>query len=752
MLDYQNLLHANFTELSQAVAKWAKLPEAFTKVGTQYDNTVKKGLANSDWEGEAADAALDKIEAVGKQIGAASEEAADIYKLLDDAHEIFTGAQLQLKRLTTDIEEDKYLSIKANGEVWFDPPKDTPTEHHAALNKSYQESIQAYRSSIKKQVDSANEADEILHWALSQDFNGHKSGFDSNTYNSIEGAAKGRAEADKDLKELTKLASFKGQMSVDQLKKFNGTLAQHEGDPYFAEKFATTLGPKGTIEFWTRVADRTQYGDGRTKISAELQKSLSFTLATASHSGSDAMDKWKTGMIDLGSKRVEMVDMNAGTINKGPYGYQVMSSLMRFGEYDKGFLKDYGTHLIDFEKDHGKTKLKELWQPDGYETYLNFGKDEHGKDPMAGYMEALGHNPEAAKEMFHSNGWEKSDGKLDPELKYLLKDRDWPNGNYFAEGKSGYGHEELGHALEAATLGVPYDQPELGLNRDAHTANVMSQVASMVSGDSGIVDDKPGIVTSMAKIGAGYIDDLDWATSNFGDGKDDQDFRDATFNHKGPGHAHLSNETAQNFLSTVGKHEGGYEILSQAQLDYTTSALKAHPNPDEALAKIIETGATTHGILDQARVSDINHAYGEATDEANRKIAEAAEWKKFGVSQGIGLGVGLAVLPFGGPATSAAVAFAVPTIIEGVGGAMETSQGIDIDREVKKQEADFDQKEAMEKGEFANLGRRRAHDPLEAYIAVHPEVEGSQWHRDMQAALRGAYNDGDNETDQTDAD
>ncbi|WP_406304781.1 hypothetical protein OHA61_24135 [Streptomyces sp. NBC_00885] len=760
MLDYKTLLHADFSELSQAVTQWGKLPEEFKKANTLYWNTVVKDIYGSDWKGEAATAAYEKLSMVDKQMMAAGDEAADVHKLLSDAHEIFTEAQRKLKTLTADIEKDKYLSIKPDGEVWFDPPEGT--ENQAQLNKAYQESIQAYRTSIGNQVTAAQEADDTLHWALSQDHNGRQRGFDSDTYNSIKDAQKGREQADKDLKELEKLTGDKSDLRLaglsdnldpKTLQRINALIAKHEGDPYFAEKFATNMGPKGTLELWTRIADRTQTGGDQSKASESIQKSLGYTLALASHSDSDAMDRWKKDMVGLGSKQVELLDMNAGTNHKGPYGFQVMSSLMRNGEYDKDFLKDYGKGLIDFEKDHSKTELKQLYRPDGsVDPFLSFGAgSDHGLDPMAGYMEALGHNPDAAKEMFYSKDWE-ADSKVDPELKYLMSDRKWPDGNPFAEDKRGYGYDELGHALEAATLGVPYDQPDLGLRRDDTTANIMSQVVQTVANDQGYVGDKPGIGNSLAKMGAGYIDDLDWAVGNFGDKDSGQALRDEAFNHKGPGHINLRHQTASDFLASVGKHEGSYEILSAAQHEYTSSALVAHRQPDAALSTILETGAKAHGILDQARVSEINHAYGEATDAANRKMAEAAEWKKFGVSQGVGLGVGLATLPFGGPATAAAVAFAVPAVIEGVGGAMETEQGIRIDRELAEKEADFDRKEEMDKTKFVDLGRRRAADPLDAYIAVHPGLDGTDWYKQTSHNIEAGYNAGDNETDQTDAD
>lgn len=756
MLTYESLLHVDLTPLSEAMVKWRNLPGKFKAAERKFETTVEKGLWDYDWEGEAAGAARGKLGKVKRQLDAAAEEATDVHLLLDDALQIFKSSQKRLKSLRDEIELDKYLSIKSDGEVWFDAPAETPTDDLAALRKAYQESIVSYRESIRTCLATAGEADELLSWVLSQDGNGRDRGFDPHAYRTIKAAKQGKAEAGKDVDVLTELASAHDAPDAKTLTQINGILRKYEGDPYFAVQFATRLGPKKTLEFWTRIADRVQYGDERSRVSAQIQKSLSQTLATASHSDSAAMADWKKQMVGLGDDRVQMIDTEAGTIREGPYGYQVMSSLMRTGEYDKDFLNDYGRSLIDFENEHTKTKPNDLWKPDGYETYLNFGPGtDHGLDPMAGYMDALGHNPDAAKSMFFSKDWAAKDS-LDPDLQYLLKDREWPNGNLLVDNKRGFGYDELGHALEAATLGVPYDRPDLGLLRDDTTANVMEQVVKTVGDDQGFVEDKPGIGNSLAKMGAGYIDDLDWSVANFADGDGGQSLRDSAFGHKGDGHLFLRHSTAVNFLQSVGQHEGNYEILSQAQHQYTVSGLKAHPEPGHELSMIIESGAKVHGVLDQARVTEIDHAYGDKTDEANRKMAEAAEWKKFGVSQGVGIGVGLATLPFGGPVAAtgaAAVAqFAVPLIVEGAGGALETGQGIEIDRELAKREADFDRKEEMEKAEFVELGQRRAGDPLDSYIAAHPEVEGTPWFNSVKAGLERNYVNGSVETDLVDAD
>ncbi|MBZ4015804.1 DUF6571 family protein [Streptomyces purpurogeneiscleroticus] len=741
MLDYKTLINADFAELSQAVGKWKRLPEEFRDVSTQYTTTVEKGLRGSDWQGDTADAAYDKLNLTRKQIDSAADEAADVHRLLDDAHEIFTHAQSRLKALTADIEKEKYLSIKPDGEVFIDLPEDTPAEQIAGINKSYQESLRAYRDSIQRQVDTAKEADDVLYWALSQDFNGRKKGFDSRTYNSIKSAKHGRAEAAADLRALTKLAGVQRTYSLSDVQRINRILAQHEGDPYFAEKFATALGPQQTLEFWTRIADRQQTGDAMTKTSAKIQQSLGHTLATASHSSSQEMDDWKRDMSRIGGRRLEIIDMEMGTSTTGPYGFQVMSSLMRNGDYDKSFLADYGKALIGFEKSHKEMTPKELWQPEGYVPYLDFSsRSDHGVDPMAGYLEGLGHNPEAATAMFEAKNWKDSAGtwqqNMDPDLKYLLEDRKWPE-----TPKANY--DSLGHAIEAATLGIPYDHPELGLHRDDRTANVAEQVMKAVSNDPEYLKDRHGIGDSLARMGAGYIDDLDWAAGNFGNSHTDQQLLESTFQHRGAGHVNLAHGTAVGFLAQAGSTEEGYKILSIAQQEYTASSLRAHPEPNAQVSEMLATGAKMHGILDQARINSIHEHYGEATKEAEQKLADAAEWKKFRYGAAIGLGTAAVALPFAAPAAGAAAvaAFAVPQVVGMGGNAYITDYGINLNHQLEESGPNYSRKEQMDLMEFTALGQGRAVAPMDAYITVN-NLDDTQWSREAHAAVEGKYNDG----------
>jgi hypothetical protein len=743
-LGYSTVKDADLAPLSEAVAKWRNLPGRFTTIATSFNTEVSGALRASDWEGEAAKAALKKFDQVQKQMRNAADEAGDVHRLLDNALESFRSAQKRLRNVADEVSEDRNLKLSPAGLVYLDPDGKKEPERLAVLKQAYEDVVRGYNDRIKTALEDATEADTALHWALSQDPNGRSPGFHPDMFRSIREAREGRDQARKDADTLVELASLGPGMTDEQLERFNRLARKHEGDPYFAERFAVRTGPGGTLRFWQGIADQRRHsGDEAQKTLAGIQESLSRTLATASHSTSPEMERWKREVIRLGDERIYFSHPDKMVASEGSYGFSVMSSLMRRGEYETDFLKDYGRSLFAFERKH-EGDLEDLWYVDGHKARLSFGSDA-GNDPVAGYLEALGHNPEAAKEMFRSEEWENTPGDseaMDPELRYLLLEREWmkdpaPGG----EGNKGYGYDELGHALEAATLGIPYDQPERGLNRDDATANVTMQTVLAVGSDIDYVSDRPGIGDSLAKVGAGYIDDLNWAVSEFGRAGYNAEDRDSAFRHReGTGHFDIGPGAAAKFLASVGRHEGSYEILASAQQGYITSLMRTHSEPDYEAKLIIETGGKFNGMIDQARVSDIEKEYGESTEKAEQKLSEAAAWESFAVSQGIGVGAGILTLPFGGPAASAAVTFAVPAIVEGVAGATETHYEIAMERELKEKMDQFKKENSIDSSQFIARGKARSTVPLDAFVSTHSISNESRWTGTMN--LEGRYNDG----------
>jgi len=745
-LSYSTVKDADLAPLTEAVAKWRNLPGQFDTIAASFKSEVSRSLRNSDWEGESASAAFRKFDQVEKQMKNASEEAKDVHQLLDSALERFRSAQKRIRDVAAEVADDKNLKLSPAGLVYLDPDDKKEPNRLAVLKQAYEDVVQGYNDRIKTALADATEADEALHWALSQDPNGRSPGFHPDMFRSIREAQAGRREARKDADTLVKLASLGAELTNDQLAQFNRLARKHEGDPYFAERFAVKVGPEGVLRFWQDVADKRYSDKESTKILTELQKSLGNTLATASHSQSADMREWKRDMVKLGDERVYIKYSDPMIPSTGSYGFQIMSSLMRHGEYDTDFLKSYGKELFEFERKH-KGDLGDLWYQDDRKARLSFGSDA-GNDPMAGYLEALGHNPEAAKEMFKSENWKNNPGDaaaLDRDLKYLLLDREWLK-DPVEDRKEylGYGYDELGHALEAATLGIPYDRPDLGLKRDDTAANIMSQVVTVVSEDVDYSSDRPGVGNSLAKMGAGYIDDLTWAVSDFGKSGYNQDTREAAFSHKeGHGHFSVDANVAAKFLASVGRNEGSYEILAAAQQEYTASLLRVHPEPNDEVKVILETGAKFNGMIDGARSLDIQNEYGEKKEDQERKLTEAAEWEKFAVSQGVGVGAGILTLPFGGPATSAAVAFVVPTVVEGVTSATETRYEISLNRQLEERMKEFEKSNSIDPLEFYGRGKVRSTDPLDAFVSSRGISENDPWLDDLDIESR--YDSGRND-------
>jgi hypothetical protein len=185
--------------------------------------------------------------------------------------------------------------------------------------------------------------------------------------------------------------------------------------------------------------------EDRPKLLAKIQDNLSMSLANASYGDSPAVEQWKKDLITAGPRYV-LGDPPAVTT-----GFQVMSSLMQKGRYENEFLKDYGTALVSHERENLRGS-GEPWYSGATLNYPDNGKNPN--DPMAGFLEALGHNPEASLDFFNQETGEGD--KRITNFEYFVGDaehgRKWPGDSD--------GFDNLGHALESATLGYAYDSKE----------------------------------------------------------------------------------------------------------------------------------------------------------------------------------------------------------------------------------------------------------------------------------------------------
>ena len=450
----------------------------------------------------------------------------------------------------------------------------------------------------------------------------------------------------------------------------NKGFAKYQGDPYFNEKFATGLGPEGTLRFWASVAEPqagnpysrapAEHSKERLKQLAALQDNLGMALGSATQSDSPAMQAWEKKVIDLGGSRLD--------VSSGPYGFQVMSNLMREGDYDSKFLKDYGKALMDDDKRFSKEPFHpyQHWMYNN-ESDLNFGaKDDRGQDPVTGFMEALGHNPGASTDFFSTK----------ENLDYLAKDREWPSdstGGGDSKGSAGY--RSMSHALEAATTGHDYDvnpSKDLPPHSKAQAELMKSVVEGVSKGDFKLHD---GMQLSLGQMTAEYMPDVHHALSGGKAGGD-------TLNDLYPHHGSLavfSEQDITRFMYEVGQDPEGYKAINIGQTQYTSDLINyhfAHPDvydtsedgAERALRQIAAKGGEVEGILGLARQDSDIQKSAEGDAKFNENKDTMATWAKSLTSIGIGVGIGAATSPVGGALAAVALDDISGQIIDGMFG------------------------------------------------------------------------------------
>ncbi|MFD8154778.1 PPE domain-containing protein [Streptomyces sp. NPDC059720] len=617
-ITYQQLRTLDVSSLSDAVDAWRRLPGQFDTIARSFGSTVTKGLRDSDWKGETATEALEKFDLIEKQMKAASDEAHDVHTLLRSALEAFQAAKSELKKIERYVAEDKYLRITSSGRVLSDTSI-APQEHRESLSKGYFNIVQDCNKRIESILKDADDADLALHYALTSDPNGDARGFNTDVAKSMKEARQRRKEALEDAKAMVELARNGDDLSVAQVRRMRGVFAEHEGDPTFNEKFATSLGAKGSLQFWVDLSEAHTGARGADlKDLKGFQDQISTNLANATHSDSRAMQQWKQGVIDAGNISFQADSKDPLYRPPGVIGFQVMSSLMSNGKYDTGFLDDYGKALLKVDKaPAGEGKYTdEVWRRG---ADLVFGK-ETGRDPLHGYLDALSHNPEAA---IHTLS-----GKSD--LTHLLESSKYTDRGY-----------SLGKALEAAVTGVAPGEPVGEVPRHSReqveiVQNVVHAVAQPDGGESFI--SKAGLGESFGHIASAYMPEISHSLAGPGAESALLTTSDA------PGG--LDRTDVTRFLYEVSRDPDGKAAIQYGESIYTASLLEAHVadpsvydgNTESAIRTVAYNAGQIQGIVAHSTAdAGIGSAIGTER-EYNDAVKRQGDFIKTIVATGIGVG------------------------------------------------------------------------------------------------------------------
>ncbi|MEU3413611.1 hypothetical protein ABZ760_20485 [Streptomyces sp. NPDC006658] len=745
------LAEVDLSRLEASVTDWKSVVDRLDDLATKAEEGLRAKAENARWAGINSDVTREFVRKTAKEFRDAHAEAGSIYKLLDDAHTELVAVQ---KKLKTALEQEApALGVKVEdygdqGEgpvihVFFPHDRTTDDTHtDEELGKAHE-----LATRIANLVAHAQEIDASVARALTRSHGGDAHNFGHETYTSLDDAEQQRA---------TELAGLGTKMNDRQLAEFNSLMKWNAKNPDFSTAFYKTLGgPDEVLEFYGRMAlDGTEGDDKkRLELTRQLQRNMGTALATATDPDNSAHlpPAWAERFRKLGTKRIELYP---GATNL-PFGYQILGGLLRYGDYDPRFIGPIAEHVVQLQHKNPDFFIGNKPTAGGADTDWGFnpsGKDGAGYDPLTSVLEGLGHSPEAAKKFFsddlrptvyNEDGAIKAGATLDYTYfdELTKKDFEWAPDSLVAPGSDAAAHareggpDALGHALEAATLGHSYDDPTPTLNRDGISAAIMAKVVETY-GDPEKIQDP--LADSLGRMGAGYIDDLDWALN--------ENRTDSLYYPTGPGgHAQFGESNAIKFLSAAGQHPDGYAEVSTAQQVYGTTALEAqfhggHINQPHA-REVVRTGAEVQGILDQSRADQIK-AEGLARDEAyNNSLAKKAGWIQFGT--GVGIAAGAAFLP---PVAAAGVAGTlIPVFTDAGTGAIGQQIANVISDNAETMQHDSANSVHRQTSEVYRVGQKAAAAPMESFMrnyGIRHDDDG--FGQDLEEALNSGYVKGTN--------
>ncbi|MFH0172894.1 DUF6571 family protein [Streptomyces cacaoi] len=656
-MDLDALRNADLSLLDDAVEDWSTMVGDLETLMDAAEKGLHGAANKASWAGYNATVSKEFIGKTAGEFTDAHSQASSIHKILQDTRDELKTFKGQLGDA---IERGRQKNLTVIGyEGGFTVTTNVPPEGRAQQDQDNKGEITALRDEIQKILEQATTSDTSANAVLMAIADQSRLGFSDVDYTDRDSAAK----ALKDAEELADLAKQKPEdLSVAEFDRLNKGLKEYADDPLFAERFATRLGPQGTLDFWTGINDphsAWKIGQQRVDQYDDLQKNLGLTLATASQSDNADMTQWKSTMIDL-------VDKPVGRNGGFPLGGQVMTNLMRWGDFDDRFLVDYGDKLIETEKKFTGNGRHGAWTRTGMDPLLNRTGTDSGWDPMTGYLKALSNSPDAATEFFNDTFVTKDedhdfkDDKGKPEsltnFDYLFEERDWPQDQDDKGEDSIAGRNNLALALEAATTGHPAGEMPTA-DTPPHNAEQAKLTQSLVAS----ISEKPSRLTensymsdSMGQIAAEYMPDIHRGLHPGTTGE-------ANLFPIAGSAAEFSERDTTRLLYTLGRNPESYAAVNLGQTSYTTQLMQYHfEHPDvyandpafsqedrlkQGIDDIARTAGQVEGMIGAGRAYEGEIEGGQKDADYNAKIESIGTWG----GTAIGIGVGMATAPLTGP-------------------------------------------------------------------------------------------------------
>ncbi|MFH9430941.1 hypothetical protein ACH4JZ_21990 [Streptomyces sp. NPDC017615] len=766
MLKYEDIVDAPVAKLKAAADDWSEMARKLEKLADDAARGMKAKADKADWEGVNAGVTKAFIGKTVKEFTDAAAEARGVKLLLEDGHAAIKKARDDLVDIRDHEGPAAGIHVDGRGKVTAQHPiSEIPAARHdpgySELLQKERQSIESWQKRIDLIVDNCNDTDLALKNALEANVTGRKD-FSAPTYTKLDQEEAARAAA---------LAGKGRDLTHAELQQLDELLKDNSSSQEFSKDFYQKLGPEKSLAFFGQLSTETyEYGKvdpERLKDVQELQKNLGLNLATASHDKAFS-DQWGPELRKLGTERIPLAKHDYG----GPFGYQLLGGIMRNGNYDAKFLNPIAEHVAQLhQKDPYMFAENKVVNSPFKNPFNPSGVNGAGYDPATAMLEALGHSPEAAKHFFsdpptayNEDGTvhrgatadlgKNKDGEVIGNYLDFFGNEKWesfPDVNSLDEKELKASLDQmpdaLGHALEAATLGYPAGHPDGHVVRDADNAAIMQKVMEKYAADPGLLKEhQSAMADSLGVMGAGYIDDINWALdkndpgSVFAPGRNPDGHVDFADTADGNGR-----RVVRGFLSTLGQHPDAYATVAAAEQVYTRSALEETVGSDgkisEAAARAtVRTGAEVQGMLDQSRADQVEATNLKTHEDYEKAVAKRAGWVEFGATAGIAAGVAFL------PATAAvgAAAVLIPLATDTASGAAEQfiSQvvGDVADNSMDEHKEKFEDLTDDQKDLIYSAGETRAEAPMGEFLLHHGiDPEDSVFAQDLRESMLIGY-------------
>jgi hypothetical protein len=662
-VNFTDLMDVDLGKLETAVADWKRTVDSLETLAEDARTGMQAKSDKARWAGVNATVTREFIAKTTKEVSDLHTEANSVYQVLDDGHRELVSLQ---KQLHTAVNHDANgLGVRVEdiggGKVrCFFPHVRGDTDERT---QEQLDSRQQLESRINDILSRADELDTSVARALAKSHgnDAHNAGYskyeslnDAEVERALELARRGDKMSDAELTELNRLLRFNSR----------------EKNGEFATEFYQGLGgPEKALQFYAGMSiDGTDADATKTRLNEvrDLQKVMGYTLANATDPDhkQHLPESWNSEFRRLGTQQI---GWQPGQMNK-PYGYQVLGGLLRYGNYDARFLTPIAEHITQLHKEDPDRFLmnKPAGSPDTY-GFNPSGKLGTGNDPLNSVLEALGHSPAAAEKFFtqtptayNEDGTTKTGGHLgfDSYLDLFTdKDFGWTidtnDTNIYAdEDKTkralGFGPEALGHALEAATTGRPYDS-DAAADAIKHTearAHLVSQIVDKLGQHPELIRHNENGDLEDAKTGPLYA-----MRGSLGDITAEYmaDFQQSLARSKGDPFdtfgisAELDPTSAHRFLAEVGQDPDAYASITSAQQAQTAQIVNevmnggSHTSVSDAerLRDATYPGGVIAGIMSESRADAVLDYHTASDKEFNEAAAEKQKW----VNRLLGMGI-----------------------------------------------------------------------------------------------------------------